>query len=213
MLLPFTYPWIIKRHLANNKKILDVGCGNGTFMAKVNEAGEFNVVGIDLFEPYLEEARKTGVYKNIIKGDIRNIGFRNGSYDLVHASQVIEHLKQKEGLSLIKKMEKIAKRKVIVGTPNGHFDQDEYDRNKLQRHQSAWKVSDFNKLGYICYGQALKFVYGEKGWLETKLAKKYQFIRYSLFVLSYILSPFAYFFPNLGAHIIAVKTKITYGEK
>ncbi len=173
MLLPFTYPWIIKRHLTECKNILDVGCGNGSFMAKINSGKSFNATGVDLFEPYVKKARSLNVYKKVIKKDVMKINFKSGNFDAVHTSQLIEHLEKKEGLKLIEKMEKIAKRKVVIGTPNGHFHQDEYDRNILQKHKSSWSVEDFTKLGYTCYGQAIKFIYGEKGLLNTNIAKKF----------------------------------------
>ncbi|OGM26068.1 hypothetical protein A3D01_04880 [Candidatus Woesebacteria bacterium RIFCSPHIGHO2_02_FULL_39_13] len=204
MLLPFTYPWIIKKHFSDNKKILDVGCGDGTFMAKINFDKKYEVTGIDLFDPYLKKAGKTKAYEKVLKMDVRKLNLKDSSFDCVHASQVLEHLKEKEALSLIKKMEKIAESKVIIGAPNGHFHQDAYDKNDLQRHQSSWQIEDFQKLGYTCYGQALKFIYGENGLVHNKLAA-IGLVRFFLFGLSYLLSPLAYIFPSLGAHIIAVK--------
>jgi len=205
MILPFTYPWIIKRHLAGCKNILDVGCGDGSFLAKINSEKLFNAIGVDLFEPYVKKARRLSAYKKVIKKDVMKISFKSGSFDVVHTSQLIEHLEKKEGLKLIEIMEKIAKNKVVIGTPNGHFHQDSYDENKLQEHKSSWSERDFRKLGYKCYGQALKFIYGEKGLLETNTAKKFTILRPILFCLSYFLSPISYFIPKLGAHIVAVK--------
>jgi ubiquinone/menaquinone biosynthesis C-methylase UbiE len=206
MILPFTYPWIIRKLFDSSRTILDVACGNGTFMAQVNNDAKYEITGIDLFDPYLESAKQTNAYKEVIKLDVRNINYPDNSFDIVHASQLIEHLKTDETLQLIQKMEKIAAKKIVIGTPNGHFDQDEYDGNELQKHQSHWTYNDFHNMGYKVYGQGLGLIYAENGLLFTKFGKIPP-LRYALYVISYIASPLVYVLPQLGAHIIAVKNK------
>ena len=105
---------------------------------------------------------------------------------------------------MIKKMEKFAKKKVILGTPHGHFHQDAYDGNALQEHHSSWEIEDIEKLGYSVFGQGSKVVYGEKG-LYRKFSSQNIFIKFFLQIIAYLLSPFIYFNPKFGAHIIAVK--------
>ena len=147
MLMPFTYPWIIKNNLAGARTLLDVGCGDGSFM-KIIRSEDIKVIGVDLFSPYLKSARRLGIYEKVLKQDIKKLKFKKKSFDVVLSSQVVEHLKRKEALKLISKMEAIAKNRVIVGTPNGYFPQEEYDKNKLQEHQSFWTKRDFEKLGF-----------------------------------------------------------------
>jgi ubiquinone/menaquinone biosynthesis C-methylase UbiE len=206
MLLPFTYPWIIKKEFGTARTVLDIACGNGTFTAQVNADKKYEITGVELFDPYIQNAKKLGVFKDVIKQDVREITFSDNSFDIVHASQLVEHLKSEETIALLEKMEKIATKKVIVGTPNGHYDQDEYDGNELQRHQSAWTYKDFQQRGYTVYGQGLKYIYAENGLLFTALGK-IQPIRYILYGISYLASPVVYFIPALGAHSIAVKSK------
>lgn len=203
--MPLTYPWIVRKKLDGSKNILDIGCGDGKFMSKVNFDHRFKIIGIDLFDPYIKKAKNTGVYAKVIKRDIRKINYEPVSFEVVHASQTIEHLNKKDAIELIKKMEKIASDKVIIGTPNGHFEQGVYDKNRLQRHLSSWTVDDFNKLGYKCYGQALKIIYGEEGLIQREYLKNITMVRYFLYIISYLFSFLSYYFPRLGAHIIAVK--------
>lgn len=201
-LLPFSYPWIVRHHIEDEKKILDVGCGDGAFMAILNRDKKYKVTGVDLFGPYLKKAKSLGVYQKVIKKDIRKINFKKNSFDVVICSQVIEHLNKKDGLVLISKIKQIAP-KVIIGTPNGRFSQEEYDENRLQQHRSAWNSQDFEKLGFKVYGQGLKLIYGEDG-LMSKFGSN-TLINFLLSITSYCLSPIVYFIPDLGAHIIAVK--------
>lgn len=205
-MLPLTYPWIIKHHFQNYKTILDVGSGNGAFMAIVNQNHQYVVTGVELFDPYIELSKSTKVYKDIVKADVRDLDFPPDSFDVVHCSQVVEHLKPEETRAMLKHLESVASKKIIIGTPNGHYDQDEYDGNELQRHQSFWTVQDFEQMGYRVYGQGLKAIYGEKGLLFTSLGKD-AVIRAALMMLSYLTAPLVYFIPTLGAHLIAVKEK------
>lgn len=206
MLLPFTYPWIIKRHLGRHRTVLDVGSGNGGFMALVNDGRQYQVTGVELFDPYIEQSRSTGAYEKVVKADVRRMEFPAASFDAVHCSQVVEHLERDETLALIRQMESMAKHTVIIGTPNGHFEQHEYDGNALQEHHSFWVTEDFRKMGYQVYGQGLKLVYGEGQLLSTALGK-IKIIRLFLCAVSYACAPLVYVAPRLGAHVIAVKTR------
>ena len=204
---PFTYPWIVKRYLTRGILILDIGCGDGKFMAHVlKKDPTISLYGVDLFDPYIDKAKISKIYKKIFKEDVRKIKFPKESFDVVLASQVVEHLKKNEAISLIKKMEKIARKKVIIGTPNGYFPRGKFEDNKLQKHHSAWHVKDFENLGYKVYGQSAKFIYGKKGLINSIFGKNI-LIRVFLFIFSYLLSPATYFFPSFAAHLIAIKKK------
>lgn len=203
--LPFTYAWIIKRHIGKSKKLLDIGCGDGSFMAQINADKAYGVIGTELFGPYIKKAQKTGAYKEILKKDIRILKFPKKSFDITLSSQVIEHLTKKEGNQLMKAMEAIARKKVIIGTPHGHFHQEGYDHNHLQEHKSAWEIADFTSSGYHVYGQGLRWVYAE-GSLGERY-KDNKTVLFALYLFSYVMSPLVYLFPSLGAHLIAVKEK------
>jgi len=203
--LPFTYPNIIWQKMDKMAKtILDVGCGDGSFIALLNKDKKFEVIGIDAYKPYLAKAKKTGVYKKLILGDVRKLPFKEKSFDIVLCSQVIEHLKKEEGEELIRDLEKTAKRQVIVATTVGFFPYEPFegkDENPLQVHQSGWEPKEFEKRGYKVYGQGAGFVYGRKRIVRPLP----QLLQIPFFGLSYCLSPLFYFFPKHAAHMICVK--------
>lgn len=205
-LIPFAYSAIIRSNLRRSKTVLDVGCGDGHFMSQINSDKKFEVLGVDFFDPYIEKAKKTGVYKKIIKMDIKKMQLRKQIFDSVLASQVVEHLTKKEALKIIKKMEKYTLSTIVIGTPNGRFDWGPRDGNKLQKHLSQWTADEFRKIGYTVYGQGLKLVYGQDGLLETNLGK-FKILRLALFLLSYFSSPFVYIFPQYATYLIAVKDR------
>ena len=203
--IPFTYPWIVKRNITSSSSILDIGSGDGKFMTHILKNDRtIKLYGVDLFDPYIKQAKRSKVYKKIFKQDVRKIKFPERGFDIVLASQIVEHLKKNDSYSLIKSMERIAKDKVIIGTPNGYFPRGTFENNELQRHHSAWTAEDFRKLGYKVYGQSTKFIYGKRGLINSKPAKNL-LVRSILFIISYILSPITYFLPQYSAHLIAVK--------
>lgn len=210
--IPFSSPWIIRHHLGNARTVLDVGCGDGEFMLKVNPDKKYDVVGLDLYKPDLKKAKKTGVYKKVIFSDLRKIKllrkvrFKNNSFDVVLASQVIEHISKKEGLKVISTLEKLAKRKVIIFTPNGFVPFDPFDvidDNPLQVHKSGWEIEEMRRYGYKVYGQANSFIYRP----QTGLLYKFRKLKNFFVIISLLLAPISYFLPKTSSMIIAVKEK------
>jgi 2-polyprenyl-3-methyl-5-hydroxy-6-metoxy-1,4-benzoquinol methylase len=90
-------------HLAAGRRLLDVGCGPGTLtvdLARRVTPGE--VVGIDIAESVLPEARacvQAAAVANVrfLGGDFRGAGLELGSFDVVHARQVLQHLSDPVG--------------------------------------------------------------------------------------------------------------------
>lgn len=200
---PFTSPWIIRHHLGSAKTVLDIGCGDGSLMVKVNRDKKYEITGVDLYKPYLKLAKKSGVYKKVIAKDIRKIKFQNRSFDVVLASQVIEHLSKRDSSNLIKKLEKITRYKVILATPKGFVKYDPFeviDDNKLQEHKSGWEIDELKNMGYRVFGQGSGFIYRPNGLLY-----KFRDLKDIFVIISYLLSPISYFFPKVSASLTAVK--------
>ena len=83
----------------------------------------------------------------------------------------VKSLKSKE------KMEKWARKKVILTTPNGFLHQSEYDGNVMQEHKSGWSVDDFKKREYRVYGiNGLKWLRGERGAIRFRPKRFWQLI-------------------------------------
>lgn len=151
--------WIesLKKECRNCETILDLGCG---YNSPIQYCSVPFSVGVELFEPYFEESRKKGIHNEYINTDIRKVDFEPKSFDAVLCSEVLEHLTKADAEELIGKMEKWAKKKVIITTPNGHHPQDHLDGNALQEHISHWTVGDFKKLGFN--------VFGMNGWKKLR---------------------------------------------
>jgi 2-polyprenyl-3-methyl-5-hydroxy-6-metoxy-1,4-benzoquinol methylase len=71
-------------------RLLDLGCAAGYFMQRANAAG-FTAHGIDLATWVETIAAKRGV-RNVRAITLRGAGFEDAFFDVVHSSQVFEHL-------------------------------------------------------------------------------------------------------------------------
>jgi SAM-dependent methyltransferase len=162
------YTSIIREQLNGCTSILDIGCGCGS-PASPFQKGVYSV-GVELFLPSLKKCKSKHIYTDVVYGDLRAIKFKPKSFDCVISTDVIEHFNKKDSLDLIKKMEAIAIKKVIIFTPNGYNPKDFLeDANPLQVHKSGWNVKEFREMGYRVKGSdGLKQLRGEREKLKYK---------------------------------------------
>jgi len=203
MMLPYSYPWLFRRELSRSSTVLDVGCGKGRFLKEVDDGKKRIYDGVELFDPYIRKARKTGLYRRIFRRDIRKASFPMKSYDAIMCSQVMEHFSKEEAKKILRNLKTWTKDTLIIGVPNGHFHQEEYDGNKLQKHHTSFTPEDFGKIGFRVYGQGFKLIYGQGGLLDTRLGR-FWICRVLLYILSYSVSPLPYFIPSFGTYLVAV---------
>lgn len=189
----------LSNSLSGCSTVLDLGCGDNSPLRKVNNI-KYSV-GFDLFKKSIEKSRKKKIHTEYKRGDLGSIEkhFKKKSFDAVIALDVVEHLEKKDSLTLIKKMEAIAKKRVIILTPNGFYHQDAYDNNPYQIHKSKWSVRDFKKLGFKVYGlRGLKYLRGEYATVKYKPWILWAAIT---FISEFIL----YLSPKSSYHIFAIK--------
>jgi len=136
------------------ESVLDVACGlalKSKFLAPPPKI----IVGVDIFEPYLRNIEADVAYA-VVKYDVRKIKdiFLSNSFDAVYAIDILEHLKHKESVELIKQLKMIAKKAVIIEVPRGYVPQNidiqGYGAHKYQTHRSGWDVEDLESIGFKC---------------------------------------------------------------
>lgn len=84
--------------LASGMSLLDVGCGPGTITADLAErVAPGRVTAVDALAGTLAEARRTAVGRALgnvtfAVADVQALGFPGGTFDVVHAHQVLQHV-------------------------------------------------------------------------------------------------------------------------
>lgn len=105
-------------HLKPGERVLDAGCGEGLLSVRMAEAG-MEVVGIDISEPNIRAARKAAKERNVKvrfeKGDLDNIPFGKGSFDVVVSSHVLEHLPDIERGA--RELYRVTRKRALIAMP------------------------------------------------------------------------------------------------
>ena len=174
------------------RSCLDIGCGRGVF----NFMRSLNSVGCDIYRPGLLKAREKEYYKNLVNCDVRDLPFKPKSFDVTICFEVIEHLDKTEGIELLKRMEEITRRQIIITTPWGYFPLEERQDNPNLNHLSGWLPQEFKDMGY-----RTRPVYYPRYPMGSKL---YETL--ARYLLTPLLYPFIRLFPQkLAMDFIAIK--------
>ena len=205
-----THVYVLKQELKDCESVLDLGCGPDSPLQYCSNVQ--HSVGVEAFQPYLEESKKKQIHSEYVSKKIGNLDFEENSFDAVIMLEVIEHLEEQEGLEVLKKLEKWARKKVIISTPNGFFPQKVVDNNPMQVHLSGWDVEKMESLGFmkICGLAGLKHLRAEIDHdsmdAELFISMKYKpkFFWFMIATLSQILT---YRLPKLAFGLFCVKTK------
>lgn len=141
----------LDQEIEPNWKVLDVGCGKRCALKPT--AKNFWTVGIDHYFPYIQFCRASGAYDAFSLGDARHLPFKSNAFDCLVAIEVLEHMNRKDAFLMLKELERVAAKKIILTTPNGFLPT--YagpDDNPEEAHLSGWKVEELNDLGFDIYG-------------------------------------------------------------
>lgn len=199
--------------LVNGNTVLDVACGWGRlgYLLRTNwyyttskGLSPESLVGIDVFKPTLRRIAFHNIYDNLVCCDARCLPFKANCFEVVLASEIIEHLPKNEGIDFIKELERIAIKTVIISTPNhpgsrgGILLPEGF--NPYEHHISRWTCSELEKLGYLVVGRGFA--------LSAKLnysGVDQRIPRYKVFLLEF-LSSFSVLLPQLSNVLVAWKS-------
>ncbi len=184
---------VLARVLQPGFSVLDVGCSDGRGSELLTGAD-----GCDIYRPALETARRVGRRRRPVQGDLRHLPYRDRSYDLVVALDVVEHFEKPDALAVIAEMERVARQTVVVMTPSGFVPQPPGENEPWQEHRCGFAASELTALGFRVEGvggpAALRGPYGSfRGGVVGQ-------------TLAVASSPYIRRRPEHAFHVVAVKT-------
>ena len=160
--------------------MLDVGCGYGRWAHllksnywEANMAQPPTIDGVDAFGPNVEHCRASGVYRRVWEQLLP--GELHGTWDTVLACEIIEHIPQESVEETLDLLESVARRRVIISTPNYHYLRDGADTvlgfNDHEAHLSYSPRSFFRQRGYTVVGAGFG---NPNHWLVRLLVRLFQ---------------------------------------
>ncbi len=103
-----------------NAKIVDLGCGCGSFLYFLNKEGYLNTLGVDCSQEQVDLAHKLGIKSVICENLVDTVKKHNQEFDVIVAIDVLEHFKRDELFILVKSMRDALKPGgiLIIRSPN-----------------------------------------------------------------------------------------------
>ena len=144
---------ITQRYIDPNDRVLVVCSGVGNVEDGLNCEV---IVAVDIFEPYLSRFYQKRPDIIPIKINAAKLGdhFLPDPFDVVVCLDGIEHLKRLDADSLIRSMESIAKKRVVIFTTDGYAVNEPHDAwdiqggDDFQKHRCGITLNEFEKMGY-----------------------------------------------------------------
>lgn len=137
---------------AKIKKSFDAGCGDGHL------CGVFKGVGMDISKKRLLYAAAQYPEGEFIQGSIYNIPFKDNSFDIVTAIEVIEHLDNPE--AAVAELKRISKEYLLIQVPYNEIVKEEICPNCLKPLYPRGHIQSFDekRLASLCEERGLKIV-------------------------------------------------------
>lgn len=201
----------LRRELADCESILDLGCGPDSPLRYVEAKHK---VGVEAFGPYVEMSKKLGIHDQYIQADFVHYDFPEKSYDAVVMVGVLEHLDKKDGELFLQKIDRIARKKIVITCPNGFLEQGPHDSNPYQVHRSGWTIDEMKSRGYKVRGMSgLAVLRKENDLCTSKIAKSdtdiYSTIRFRprpfWFIVSAGTQVFTHYAPRTSFELMCCK--------
>lgn len=136
--------------------MLDVGGGNGIVAHPFyNEMG-CSVHILDAWYDYVDDGVKRTKPGNLTIGNALDADkiFGEQSFDVVQATEIIEHMPKVDGVKMVEVLKRVARKVLILSTPHGFLNQPAIHGNPFQVHVCGWVAQEFEALGIEIYFNA-----------------------------------------------------------
>lgn len=135
--------------LEDVNSVIDIGCGEGFIINCLNRP---DITGVDISKKALDIAKRKNPGCNFCTGSVYDLSFKESSFDLVIATEILEHLKNPE--KALQEIGRISSSYCLFSVPNEpYFRTMNFLRGKnLKRygndieHVQNWNSREFVKL-------------------------------------------------------------------
>lgn len=143
---------------ANGESLLSLCCGIGLELSGLSTQ---DITAVDAAPQYLEQVSRRCPQAKTINSDalayLKNT--LDNSFDVISIIDGIEHMDKKTGIKVIKEMKRVAKREILLFTPQSQS-KDGYLKNEphnawgiegadhFQTHKSGWTAEELEKYGF-----------------------------------------------------------------
>lgn len=157
------YHLILEQVPLNATSVLDVGAGSGIFgfILRKTRHKLFKLDAVEPFDYNLSHFTNHHIitWKEFIKRNSETLQIP--IYDVLVATEVIEHMTKDDALQFLHEAKKIAF-KIIIATQKEFEEQPAYDDNQYQLHHCVITKEEFDKAGYgvVEFGNSLIGIFG-----------------------------------------------------
>lgn len=141
--------------LSPEDKILDVGCGTGTILKRLNDKCRIEGFGIDIEEKMIEQAKKKCPQMKIQICDCSNTPFEDNTFDSVIACMTFHHFYNQTAFA--KEISRILKKggKLYLADPSFPFLLRKIINMILYRHNLVGKFSTVREIDHLFHSHGL----------------------------------------------------------
>jgi SAM-dependent methyltransferase len=190
----------LMKAVGRNKKVLDIGCGNGYVSSILVQQNE--VIGVDISKSALIDAKMLGL--SALVSDIRTIPFEERSFDVVLALDILEHLFDPVGL--LEEANRILKDDgtLILSIPNA---------SNIASRALFLLTGEINDMTDISNIRTPGFMFSEhiRFFSERMIRKVIQSTGFEIVLIEYYLQP--YFLSSKRLNWLRKIVKIMYLQK
>jgi 2-polyprenyl-3-methyl-5-hydroxy-6-metoxy-1,4-benzoquinol methylase len=144
---------IVRAHLSTDRKgrFIDIGCATGFLLKEVERLSGWDVYGVEISEKATRFAQERLGLTNVSQKDLLSAGFPEGFFDVVHISEVLEHVPNP--LEILKECRRILKPEgsFLLSLPNGLADRqgllDYWARHKEAPGHGSGHIFFFSEQG------------------------------------------------------------------
>lgn len=140
----------LSRLVGPGDTVADVGCSDGRGSEVL---GTLDATGFDIYEPALRAGVAKGRRRRAVLADVRRLPVRDGAFDVVVSLDVVERFPKAEAMAVVAELERVARRLVILLTPNGFVPQPQGEDEPWQEHRCGFDAAELVALGYTVTGR------------------------------------------------------------